>query len=216
MLVAVLPLYVRGERLRVPSSEVCGELVIERGQSDKTTRANLYNPGGAARMLTHGHMVPTLYEHVVKLLARGRLDIRGIEQEGKAWHLQLWSCRLITSMEAGVMQRNSAAVPSGLHALYLRWWAVVWESVVRTEARRRCDVADMPALLEVPIDEVWPFVEWAAHGARGVFSLGGRDNLGCLEVRFLEPKAVGETFPVVVKGRLEPVGPNTSSAAPSK
>ncbi len=213
MLVAVLPLYVRGERLRVPNSEVCGELVIERGKSDKITRANLYNPGGATQLLTHGHMVPTLYEPAVKMLARGRLDIRGIEQEDKAWHLQLWSCRLITSMEAGVMQRNSAAVPSGLHALYLRWWAVVWESVVRTEARRICNVADMPALLEVPIDEVWPFVEWAANGARGVFSLGGKDNLGCLKVRFLEPKVVGETVPVIVEGGLQPVDASATTTA---
>ena len=63
-----------------------------------------------------------------------------------------------------------------------------------------CNVADMPALLEVPLDEVWPFVEWAAHGARGVFSLGGKDDLGRLEVRFLEPLLLDGPYRVVAAG----------------
>lgn len=207
MLVGVLALYARGERLTVPGREVCGELVISRSNLDKTTVAKLYYPGGAQSLVRQGIAAPELYEPVVKTLARGRLDIRGLEHEGKAWHLQLWSCRLITSLESQAMQRNGNVAPSGLHALYLRWWDVLWEAVVRQEGPRRyCDVADMPTLLEAPLEEVWPFVEWAALTARGVSSLGGKDSLGCLELRLLEPRLLEGPYCVAVEGHSGALG----------
>ena len=206
LLVAVLPFYARGVRLAAPGRELCGELVIERAQFDKTTVARLYHSGGGSCLIKDGGNAMELYEPVVKQLVRGRLDLRGMARVDTAWHLQLWNCRLITSVEHYAMQRTSGAAPSGMFALYLRWWAAVWEAVARQDGPRRyCDVAEMPDLLEAPLEEVWPFVEWAGRTARGLFTGGGKDNLGSLEVRFLEPRLLEGTHRVVVEAAL-PLG----------
>lgn len=165
--------------------------------------ARLYHTGGNNRLIKLGHDAMELYEPAVKQLVRGRLDLRGMARVEKAWHLQLWSCRLISTVEQQAVQRDGEIAPSGMIALYLRWWAVVWESVARKHADGLCAVADMPDLLEAPLEEVWPFVEWAARTSRGVVFAGGKDNLGGVDVRFLEPRLKDGPYRVIVEG---PVG----------
>ena len=72
-----------------------------------------------------------------------------------------------------------------------------------THTGRLCAVADMPDLLEAPLEELWPFVEWAARTSRGVVFAGGKDNLGGVDVRFLEPRLKDGPYRVIVEG---PVG----------
>ncbi len=211
MLVAVLSLYARGARLRAPGGEVCGELVIERAQFDKATVARLYHSGGGQSAVKDGRDAMELYEPVVKQLARGRLDLRGLVRADTAWHLQLWSCRAITSVEQQAMQRSTGLAPSGMQALYLRWWALVWEAVARLDAPRRfLDVAGMPALLEAPLEEVWPFVDWAASTSRGVVYGGGVNGLGSLSVRFLDPHVAEGPPRIVVEACVSMLGANGS------
>ena len=214
MLVAVLSLYALGVRLAKPEREVTGELVIQRGNNDKTTVARLFYPCGGSKLVKDGAADMELFEPAVKQLVRGRLDLRGIVRVDTAWHLQLWSCRRITSMEEQVMQRNNSAGQTGMHALYLRWWALVWEAAARQETgRASCDVADMPVMLGVPLEEVWPFIEWTYNTARGVMFLGGKEGLGVIEVRFLEPRVADEQYRIVVEGPEGTKAVGTSATA---
>ena len=186
MLVAALPLYVRGERLAIPARESVGVLVIERDRPNMTTVATLSNSRALGAHPKHSTVLPPLYEPTVKTLVNGRIDIRGIEREGKAWHLQLWSCRLVMSLESEVIHRTPGLLCDGLEAIYLRWWALVWEAANRHGENKGMQIADIADLVEAPIEEIWPFLDWSGRTQRSVACLGGKDGLGSISLRSLQ------------------------------
>lgn len=190
MLVAALSLYARGERMKIPGREFVGRLAIKR--DGVATIATLSLQGAMGNQAKHATVLPPLYEPVVKSLANGRIDIRGIEREGQAWHLQLWSCRVVTSIEAEIMHRTPGAVHDGLEAVYLRWWALVWDAATSHGLGRSMEIADIPPLVEAPIEDVWPFIDWADRTQRSVASLGGKDGLGGISLKRLQGLETGE------------------------
>ena len=70
-----------------------------------------------------------------------------------------------------------AAQLQGLDALYLRWWAVIGSAAL-ADGKGALDIADAVDLLEIPVIDFWPFLEWASRCRKCHFVLGGRDGLG--------------------------------------
>ena len=92
---------------------------------------------------------------------------------------------------------------------------MVWESVTRQDRGRVCDVADMSDLLQAPLEDVWPFVQWAAHTAREVISGGGKD-IWAPWTCVLKPRLLGGPYRVVVEGNAGAGGTVGAAPAPSE
>ena len=192
MLVAALPLYVRGERLAIPGREEVGFLAIEREHFGKATIATLSNFRALGAHPSHAKVLPPLYEPVVRRFVNGQIDIRGIERADKAWHLQVWSCRSITTLESEVMHRTPGASAQGLTAVYLRWWALVWDAASQSDFNANVNISDIPDIVEGPIEDVWPFLDWAARTGRCYGALGGKEGLGTVGLKNLHGREAND------------------------
>ena len=175
VLVAALPLYRQGVRLAVPGTEVWGRVAIERDSINRTVIATLQK---MQSNIPRDHALPPLYEPTVKRLTEYVLELRGIERDGNGWHLQLWSCRFATELEAQTVLKTDAASNSGLSALYLRLWSMAFDATATASHQDEKDVAEIVEMLEIPLAEVWPFLDWASRSRRCTLIHGGRDGLG--------------------------------------
>jgi hypothetical protein len=178
VLIAALPLYVNGVRAKVPGSEKCGRLSVAKGPQGSML-ATLQHPNSST---FENWQLPPLHDPVLKSITGNRLDLRGFEQIDSAWHLQIWSCRSISTLEVNLLFGNLQGSAQGLTALYLRWWCEVEMLARKDGGKGVVDIAVLADVLAVPIEEIWPFIDWATTTHRCYTILNGVNGMGRLVI----------------------------------
>lgn len=184
-MVAALPLYDAGLKRLVPPAEVWGELAVGKDADSGTMVATLTQPHCSRY---DNAALPPLYEPEIRLLSGGRLDLRGIERQGDAWHLQLWSCRVVSSLEEVMSHRAPVLTLSGLAALYQRQWEVL-EAATTGNGPHTMDASRALELLGIPNEQLYALLEWAGRTNRCSMLHGGPGELG--RICFKAPRLQG-------------------------
>jgi hypothetical protein len=155
---AVLRLYVNGMRVQTAKPEVWGELTVGRDNSTQTVRACLRAPGSTRH---DDWLMPPLFDVAVARCSLDVLALRGIERVKNAWHLQVWSCRFATSHEIQTATRTDHIGFDVMHAQYRHWWPRLVSEVRQKDPNAYVvSVQEARQILEVSLDEMWPFIKW--------------------------------------------------------
>ena len=96
-------------------------------------------------------------------------------------YLVSWCWLVPVALSGGSLLRDADGPP-----IYLRWWALVWEAANRHGENKGMQIADIADLVEAPIEEIWPFLDWSGRTQRSVACLGGKDGLGSISLRSLQ------------------------------
>lgn len=176
MRVAVLQCYERGEPLGPGVIEKWGVLKIEHFGQKGSLVATLKQEAN----MQEGLLPPLFNVSHVKIWS-DMMSFNGFERVGKAWHLQTWRCRLVTSQEFHVAALRSGCVDvAPAIATYRHWWSVIDQARRKPEPRSVIDIAEVIDLLEIEQVHVWGFLEWVSATKRGYKGGAGqgRDGLG--------------------------------------
>jgi hypothetical protein len=160
-------MYDAGLRARCDAREHWGQLDIER--SGTTLIATLRALNGNRSV----HILPQLYDvHLVRMLG-DVFELRGF-QKSVGWHLQVWSCRYVTTHEVALASRSHGDPVDPDYPRFLRWWAEVAEYAHNRPNRAAAiDVQDIVRLLDLGAEEVIRFVEWLCESRRAYSTSSG-------------------------------------------
>lgn len=125
-------------------------------------------------------LLPLLYQPQIRRMTSTVLSLQGFESVGPGWYLQEWSCRWGGHFEWQVAERTPSACLSELDALYTRWWSDVCADAAQRGSPGWLDVARMADVLEIPLGQVWPFVDWVTTTKRGYVTFASQNGMGAV------------------------------------